>query len=609
MGRRGRIIMRIIGFFCLLLLAQLSFGQQRESLALEYFRKGEFVKAKYEFNELYKQNPSNKYYEYLLKCHLNTQELKDAEKLVKTQLKQVSTPFLLNIDLAKVYQLQGKEKKAKTLRDEIVKNLPPYTEIILKVGKKFFQNKNYFYAEKVYKKGRKLVYGDYPFSFEMAEVHAAVGNWEKMVAEILYVLSFGQEYMEGVKNAINTHLYDDQNGKKHKLFRTQLLKIVQKSPDEKQYLELLIWMDIESQNYSSAFIFAKSLDKRLKESGGRLMNLASIARKNYDFEVATQCYDYVLANKEGTYNHQIARMNLVKVLKEKMEQSPVKSQQDINSLEKAYRITLKEVGKNSRSVELMRGHAKVLAFDQNRPQEAIQILQEAIAIPRLKPVEKAKCKIMLGDIYVYVDDVWEAALMFGQVNQDFKDDPVGFKAKLKAAKAYYYTGNFDWAKTQLDVLKAATTKLIANDALQLSVLISDNLGMDTNTVALHLYAKADLHFYQGNLDSALFSLYQLVGTFPDHLSLLDEAHFLQAKIYTQTGEWEKTIEAYEKVVDYNDLLVDDALLQLGIIQETILNSPEKALQYYEKILLDFPDSVLAVEARKRYRKLKKSTLN
>jgi lipopolysaccharide biosynthesis regulator YciM len=593
-------------FFTIILWSSHQLIAQSDALGYEYYRKGEFSKAAKEFSKLYKKDANTANYEYLLKCYLKSNNYSKAEKTVKKHLKKTRFKAPIQVDLGLVYTAWGKEKRAKENNEEIINNLQPYTEQILKVGKKFFQVKNYEYAEKSYLKGRKLTNGDYPFSFELAEVHAVNQNLNKMIAELLFVLSYGDQYMDGVKNALSTHLSNDKNGNRRKRVKNQLIQIVQKNSDQKSYLELLVWLYMEEQNYTSAFIYAKSLDKRFDEDGRRILKLARQATKNHKYEAAEQCFNYIISNKAESYYYRVARVGVVTMLKDKIDANPFRSQNDILSLEKAYKKTLNEIGKNNYSIKLIRSYAELLAFYLNKTNEAINLIKEGIALPRVNAIEKAQCQLLLGDIYVYTDDVWEAALIYGKVNHQFKNDPVGFVAKLKVAKAYYYTGNFDWAKTQLDVLKAATTKLIANDALQLSVLISDNLGMDTNTVALQMFAKADLHYYQGHNDSALFNLHQLIGSFPDHLSLLDDAYFLKANIMEKTMQWEKAIKAYSKVIEYDDLLVDDALMKLGTIYELIIKDPVKASEYYEKIILNFPASVLVVEARRRYRQLQKN---
>lgn len=601
--------MKIRLFFLFLLFGtQLLVAQQNEALAFEFLQQKEYEKAAELLQKLYKNQPTEKNYQALLTCYVQLKNYDGAEKLASKQFKITKDPAY-QIDLGTVYNSAGKEKKAKDVFEEVIKNLGAHSNEIIKLGGKFYQVKAYDYAIETYEKGRKLLKGQYSFSFEIAEVYNARGDFSKMAEEILSVLQYGESYLEGVKSAISTQLSGDIEGKKRTVFKDQTLIVVQRNPNDVAYTELLIWLYLEEGNYSSAFIFSKALDKRNNESGSRIMQLAKVCRQNYEYTTAEKCYQYVIEKGSASYFQQSARLELVNLLREKLEQSPVKNPVDIANLEKVYIETLKDVGKNPYTIELIRGYANFLAFYKGEPTKGIALLEEALTIPGLSQSEIALSKLALGDIYVYQNDVWEAILFFGQVNQDFKDDVIGFEAKLRSAKAYYYTGNFDWAKSNLDVLKAATSKLIANDALQLSVLISDNLGMDTSAAALQAFAHADLLYYQGNRDSALYLLNQVLVKFPEHLSLLDEVYFLRGKIYTQKLQWELAIQEYEKAVDYKDLLVDDALLELAKIYDNVLLQPDKAITFYEKLIVDFPGSVYTVQARQRYRILRGDILN
>ncbi len=582
-------------------------SQNKEALANQYYLNSEYKKSGEAYFKLYKKEALEKYYSTALKSYVKIEEYGKAKKLIKRHSKITSSPLLCKIDLSQLYKTMGNSRLAESTAKDLISNMPPLTSVILEVGKKLFQVKDYPNAIKAYKKGRKLTKGDYPFSFELAEVFAASGDTEKMVGEILFVLTYGGSYLEAVKSAMETHLYGDVNGKKRGIFKRELIKVVQDNPEEDSFLELLIWMEVTAKKYRSAFTFSKSLDKRNNENGRRIMDLAAVSRRNFEFDVARDCYKYVIArNTKQGYYYRKARLQLVSVIKEKLENQASISLQDINDLAQNYASTLEEIKISEYSIRIVREYAEVLAFYQDKTIEAVKLLEEGIAIPRVSAKERALCMLLLGDILVLTDEVWEASLIYGKVNVKFKNDPVGYKAKLKSAKAFYYTGNFEWAKTQLDVLKAATSKLIANDALQLSVLISDNLGMDTSVIPLQMYAKADLWNFQKNRGKALMQLNDILDSFPDHPSLLDDVHYLKASIYVKQEKWTEAVSELEAVITYNDLLTDDAILKLGKIHEEILLDTVKAQKYYEIILLDHTGSVHVVEARKKYRKLRGS---
>jgi len=589
----------------LLLLTTLCSGQsQNEKLAYQYFAEKQYEKAVVLYKELYKQIHKKEYYEPLLESYIFLEQFKEAEKLTKHHIKKNPERIELNIDYGFILEKWGKQSKAIQAYDNTLRSMVPNVNSILSVGNKFYQKGKYDYAIKAYKRGVKLVNGNYPFAFELAKVYETKGNLTAVSKSLIGIMEYGDDYLESVKGALSSYFYDDSNGKKRNVFKDILLEQIQKHPSKDGYTELLIWFFLQEKKFSSALIQAIAIDKRNQEMGNRIIEIADIFVQNKAYDVALKAYKYLLENKEDSYFYRMARTKTVEILNKKIDEDPAASQDDITALKKNYESALEELGRNNYTMDLIRGYALLLAFKYNDTEKAKEELNNALKQPRARNIELAKCKITLADIYVKENNIWEAALLYGQVNHTFKEDIIGHEAKLKAAKTYFYGGDFKWAKAQLDILKASTTKLIANDALQLSVLISDNLGLDTSTAALKLYAKADLYNYQNN-DSLAYLYYDsILELFPENLTLLDDVYFMQAKINSKNKEWNSAINRYQKAVEYDDLLKDDALFEMGLIYMDILKEPEKALSCFEEIILNHQDSFYAFEARKRFRALR-----
>lgn len=575
-------------------------------LAKSYEQKGEYETALEYYKKAYKKNANSDHYLPYYQCLLRLEQFAKAEKLAKKYHQKSGDP-LVKIDQINALRLLGDSKEYKEESKALIKGLRANAPLIIKFGRRALQHKDYDLATVIYLKGRTDLAEEYPFCFELAEVYEAQGKYQKMIDEVLFSLQYGPSYLDGVKNALGTFLYGDTNGKKRKQLEMIVLKKVQKNQDNISYMELLIWLYEQDSEFGKAIMYAKSLDKRFDEDGFRIYELGELAKENRDYPAAIKAYEYLMAEKANSYFGRKSRVAMMDVLKMKLEKDKKRDIKEVLKLEEAYKKTLSQIKITKESVRLYRDLAQVLAFYKGEPNEALEVLSVAQQKIQLNPLEKAKFKIMEGDIYILQGDIWEASLLYGQVNQDFKNAPIGYEAKLKAAKAYYYTGNFEWAKTHLDVLKAATSKLIANDALLLSVLISDNLGLDTNEVALQMYAQADLWYYQQNLDSALFQVDQLIGSFFDHPSLLDDAYFLRGKILEEKGFFDQAIEAYSKVVAYDDLLADEALINLGRIYWDEKADAEKAMEAFEKILMLHEGSVHTVQARKSYRHIRKKS--
>ena len=104
----------------------------------------------------------------------------------------------------------------------------------------------------------------------------------------------------------------------------------------------------------------------------------------------------------------------------------------------------------------------------------------------------------------------------------------------KSEKIAYYQGDFNWAQAQLDVLKSSTSKLIFNDAMNLSLLITDNYNLDTTDVPMMLFAKADLLSFQKKYNKAINLYDSILNSFKGH-DLSDEIYLGKYQIYYQTG--------------------------------------------------------------------------
>jgi tetratricopeptide (TPR) repeat protein len=229
--------------------------------------------------------------------------------------------------------------------------------------------------------------------------------------------------------------------------------------------------------------------------------------------------------------------------------------------------------------------------------------------PQLDKAFRGNAKLDLGDYYVMQGDVYEPVLLYTQVEKDFKDQPLAELARFKNAKLSYFKGDFEWAQAQLTILKSATSELVANDALELSVFIQDNLGLDTTAYPMELYAKADLLYYQNKLAEAVTTLDSVIDILPNH-ALADDILFFKARIAKANKQDSLAANYLEKIIALfkEDLKADDATFMLAELYETTLNDKAKAQQLYEDIIVKFKDSIFATEARKRYRKLRGDAL-
>jgi len=605
----NNILKILLLIFLVIISVTKGFAQKNidNKLAAQYYSDKEYDKAVIYYQKLFDKTKSPAYYVRLLNCFTALKEYKNAEKLIKREIKR--NPYHLEIftDLGNLYKIANQPNKSKQAYVKGLKLLSPNNQQIIDLANGYLKYKEPDYAIQTYLKGRKLLKGTYPFNFELAQVYNLQGNAEAMLNEYLNLLAYQESYIQSVQNALQTELANDKKIEKKELLKSLLIKRIQKNANSKVFSEMLIWVYIQEKNFGAAFLQAKALDKKGRELGKRITSLAELSVDNKDFETAIKCYKYVIDKGANSYYYISSKMQLVYVYNKKIIYAENYTEEDLLGLEKTYKSTILELGKTTKTASLLRGLAHLQAFYLHNTTDAIVLLNEIIAIPRLKTHDLASNKIELADVLLFTGEIWEASLLYSQVEKAYKYDQLGEMAKFKNAKISFYTGDFGWAKTQLDVLKASTSKLIANDAMQLSVLITDNIGIDTTEAPLLMFAKADLLAFQNKNEDANLMLDSLKKEYPMH-TIADDILYKRYEINYKLNKYKEAAKNLEAIVkDYSyDILVDDAIYNLALLYDNQLDDKEKAIEFYKKIMFDYQSSIFVVNSRKRYRELDKS---
>lgn len=574
-------------------------------LAQYYYQNGEFEKAIMYYEKLYAEAPNDVNYGYLRSCYIEIDDYKSAEKLIKNQLKRTQNDPRYLVDLGELYTESGSPEKGKKEYENAIKNLGPNQRDVINLANAFIRKRQYDYALETYERGKKLLKDAYPFHYEMASLYGTMGEFEKMTDQYLILLDFSQAYLRTVQNALSRNIDFTEDTEKVEQLRIKLLKQTQRSPQNDTYAELLIWLYTQKKSFNSALIQVKALDKRKAEDGKRVMDLARICLTNKDFKAAAKCYEYVVSKVPRSPYYTSARIHLVDTRKKELESNPASGVEEYSLLEQLYITTLDELGRNANTAEMMGQLATLQAFRLQKADTAIALLNSTLELPNMQNTTLASLKMSLGDILLAKGDIWDASLLYSQVEKDFKHDQIGHEAKFRNAKISYYTGDFEWSQAQLDVLKASTTKLIANDAMELSLLITDNFALDTVRGPMIRYARADLLVYQGRLQEAEAALDSLSRDLTFH-ALSDDILFQRHKIALKRKNYEKSRDLLTEIINNHgqDLLGDNALFELALLEQEVFKDNDRAMELYRRLMVEHPGSLFVVEARKRFRSLR-----
>ena len=587
-------------------MAPVDAGAQTDlELAEFYYNEGSYPQAKLYLDGIWKKNKTNAVYQMYYATLLALDDFDTAEKVVKERLKRrhKNSRSTALVDLGSLYLHFDKRDAALEAFMEALDNLQPGRPSAVSLANAFIKLDELDMALATYERAEKL--GSTGFEYELANLQGMRGDFEGMIDAYMALLSTKPNYLRTVQNSLNRNLRLTTTEDNRELVRISLLRAIQTYPDNTVYPELLVWHFNQIRDFASSVIHAKALDLRLQEQGVRLMELGNTAQANGDVDTALECYRYVAAKGPENPYYFTARNEVLQVRFDALTAEVPADLDAMAQLADEYAASLRDLGVRSETAMMVKDRAHLLAFYLQRADEGIEDLEALLANNDLNERVAAACKLTLGDIYVFEGLIWDASLLFSQIVLDFKDDPLGHEAKFRNARVSYYGGDFNWAQSQLNALKASTSKLISNDAIDLSLLITDNFNLDTLTLPMEMFARADLLRMQRKFDDARTTLDSLTTDFPGHV-LEDEVLMMSADMFLEQGRLDTAMTLYQEVVDlhFDDITGDDALWMLADLTHHQLNDEATAQTLYEKLLFDFPGSLHAVEARKRFRALR-----
>lgn len=601
----NRFLLTLFSFFIVFVAsAQVNPDQTTVQLATQYYNNREFDKAAPLLREVYETSKNRYYYRLYLLSLAELQRYEDAIDDIRREIRKSRDPQAdLLVHWGALLKLQKNETEAVARYQEALKATPSDRASYINTANMFLQWREYEWAEKLYIQGRKSIAGE-KFHSELASVYLYLRNYSQMLDELLELVKVDEKQLPRVQSSLSSAMYLDIENNLRDEFRTILLKRIQSEPDVIAYNRLLIWFFIQERQFAAALRQYIALDRRTGAEEPHILALAHMAINSQNFEQASSAYDYILL--KGSENPSWTQAFIYKLHSDYQFFTTTKPDDKEYGTLLAGRFEegLKTLGMTPGSVFLIREYAHLLAFYLERHEEATTLLQSALEIKGLRLQEMSEIKTELADVFIYAGDPYEAILLYSQVIDLNRNNTMGDEVKLKKAKLGYYMGNFSWAAAQLDVLKASTSKLTANDAMELSIFLHNHSSEDSINEALQYFANADLLFFRNKNEEAMAALDSIDELFPYH-ALIDDVLFRKAKIHLKMNKPEFAVEMLERITkDFGyDLLADDALYLLAETYNFRLNDKDRAMEAYRKIMFDHPGSIYVPDSRDKYRAL------
>ena len=581
--------------------------QVDEQLARSFYNNKEYDKASDLYLKLYNNYKSFHYFSQYIECLLFLENYDDAEKNLKAFIKKDNTTnkWKAQISLAYIYVKNNETEKADKYLKKLINDLPEDKSVFIQVATTLRARKLDEYAIALYDRGSSIGAMNYKFYMEKALAYNSMMNFEKSIENYLLQLEVDPDDYDVIKSRFSFMLQYDINGSVIDEMRMAFLKKTQENPENVMFAELLVWFSLQMKDYEIALNQEIALDRRFDDREFDIIYLARIARDNEQYDIAIKAYEYLVKkSNEGAYYPEavvgLTEVQYVKSIAENYDRD------FYSAFEQRISAECEELNVSDKTIPILIIRSEILTFKLDETDKSIDLLNNVLEY-NLSKYSKAKVKMALADVYLYKGEMWEATLLYSQVDKSMKEEPIGHEARFKNAQLRYYMGEFDWSLAVLNILKSATSKLIANDAMSLSLLITDNLEYDT--IALKRLAKADYYIYQKRYELANQMLDSVNIYNPNEVSM---PYLLTRKAYiaVENKDYELADSLYKRVYQgYADsYIADKALLEDAILLERYLNKKEEAMDCYARLIDEYTASVYVAQARNAYRRIRNEEL-
>jgi tetratricopeptide (TPR) repeat protein len=572
-----------------------------EALAYQYFQQGDFEKAASLFEKLFTKTRNDNYFDLYFTSLVKVKKYAEAEVMLKRLIKQFPQKTQYGVALGRVYQENGRTTEANKIYQEAINNTPKDETKFRDLANSFYRFEAYDMAIATFLQGRKLFGDEQLFIYELLSIYRFKKDKQMLIQEYINALP-GTPQILPQAQAVLAGVFEDN--KDYLLLQAALLKKIQKDPQTEIYTDLLVWQYIQQQEYEMALRQLIAQDKRTKGDGLNLYATANTFLANRAYATAIKAYEYLLTKGPDSEYYLQAKVELVNA-KYELAISGKYDVLALQTLAQEYQDILNQYGKNGQGFTALRKLAYLQAYYLKDLKKAEATLEDGLKVQGVNALDIGQLKMDLGDIYILTKQPWEAILVYEQVAKQFENQAIGNEARYRSARLSFYQGNFDFAKSQADVLKVSTTNLIANDAINLSLLISDNLQSKNDSLALQMYADAEMLQFMNNPQQALAKLDSIGIAYPNN-SLTDDILMAKAKIYIKTADLNNAVLLLKSLIatHHDSIWTDDALFTLADLYEKKLNNIEEAKKLYQQLMNDFPGSMFNAEARKRFRNIR-----
>ena len=604
----------IVYLFGILALFQFARAQDTDKLmklrlAQGFEEAGEWERAVVLFEDLSTLEPTNYLFlDGLQRSYTQIKEYGKAINVIRRWLIVQPRDISKMTTLGGLYYDSGNEAAADSVWKSVIAIDPRNVQMYRLVADEMLQHRMYDQCIRLYLDGRSMSKSDAAFADELGNLYTALQQYTSATKEYLRLIKTTPDQLPFIQSRLSAFTSKPEGlSAASETVRDELKNL----PDNIALHRLYAWLLSEERRYDTALEQYRIIDRLSNAKGNELFNFAQRLHQERAYKTAAEAFKEIINEHKSPQLLPYAHFGYARALEEQVvltdtaAASSSGSQPTYSNAIQLYESISAEYANSELAVQSLY-RIGVIKF------EKLFDLDGALnAFNRLKNVPSTinishDAVLKSGDIQIARNKLVEARKEYDRLSKIslvvYQD-----QAAFKLAELDYFEAKFD---TALSILKRFNTNLttdLTNDALQLQYFIQEN--NTSAPQALTEFAKADLLMRQRKYSESLVQFQDIVKHYSTAL-LVDDAMMKIGELHLLLKRPNEAMTAFRFIADSIQLsiLKDRAQLRIAEIYQTVLNNKAQAIEAYEKLLAQFPNSLYAEESRKRIRLLRGDNL-
>lgn len=581
---------------------------QRFRLAESYIRAGQYEHAITLLTDLYRARPdAYVFYDRLKRSYESLKRYREAIALVDEQIARNRVPIHV-AEKARLLHLSGSEEEARRTFEEAIAMNPRDAATYVVVYQAMLQLRLIQRAIETLERGREAIGTSARFEADLAGLYSMNGQHTRAAEEYVALLKRDANQLAFVRARLN-RIADDPAALREVV--SLMAREVRRDPTVRPLRELLAWLYLESGSYMEALNAFRALDRLGDQDGRALFNFAQQAADAGAFEAAAEAYTELLSRYPDAVVVPDAQYGLGSMYQAWGARAGAMPEGASSGASRyyaramdAYRTYLRRHPRHGLAPNARYQMAWIQWHVDRVLPDAEQTLRELVREHPNHPIA-AEASLDLGVLAMEDGRLGEARSAFSRIVDQGGRSEVVERARYELALSHLYTGDVATALTVASAVNRNTSMDIANDAIELRLLLQENKGPDSLNSVLREYGHALYLERTRETDRALAAVDALLRQNANH-PIADDARFKRGQLLESLGDFAAAVAAFAEfpMLHPRSPLADRALFRAAEIHASRLGDDDQALKLYNRLLAEYPGSILASETRLRIRRLR-----